>query len=100
MPLIHHALAFTGLLTATLVALPQEPVRKTIFSSLHEGQKVTLKETAGGRFEILVLKDAPGVSKITEIGLDYIVIVDTFGITELRIPVTSISVIRSIKTPR
>jgi len=100
MPRIPYALALIVLLNATTVAVPQEPARKTIFSSLREGQKITLKETQGGRFEIVVLKDAPGVSKITEIGQDYIVIVDTFGFTELRIPVTSITAIRSIKMPR
>ena len=93
-------LVLIALLNAMTMAQAQEPARITIFSSLRQGQKITLKETREGRFEILVLKDAPGVSKIVEIGQDYIVVEDTFGFTELRIPVTSISVIRSIKMPR
>lgn len=64
------------------------------------GPKVNLKEVPGGRFEIQVIKDIPGVSKITDIGRDYIVIEDAFGFTEMRIPVTSISVIRSIRGPK
>ncbi|MFM7539523.1 MAG: hypothetical protein ACKO9Z_07670 [Planctomycetota bacterium] len=82
------------------LAQAQDQPGKSVFSNLRQGQKVNLKEVSGGRFEIQVIKDIPGVSKITDIGRDYIVIEDAFGFTELRIPVTSISVIRSIKGPK
>lgn len=78
----------------------QDQPGKSVFSSLRLGQKVNLKEVPGGRFEIQVIKDIPGVSKITDIGRDYIVIEDALGFTEMRIPVTSISVIRSIRGPK
>lgn len=87
-------LAFAG------VALPQDMAEKSVFSTLRTGQKIILKESPSGRYEILVFKDAPGTSKITEIGRDYLVVEDAAGISELRIPVTSISVIRTIKSPR
>lgn len=100
MPRLLRSLALISLLEFVSTAPGQDPGRKTFFSSLREGQRITLKEGPAGRFEIQVFKEAPGVSKITEIGHDYIVIEDTLGFTELRIPVTSISAIRSTKLPR
>lgn len=100
MPCLLRSLALMGLLTVAPAASSQDPGRKTVFSNLREGQRITLKEGPAGRFEIQVFNETPGFSKITEIGQDYIVIEDTLGFTELRIPVTSISAIRSTKLPR
>lgn len=74
---------------------PAQP-RQGFLSSLKQGQAVSLKEVSG-RFEIGTFDDIPGPLgfKITEVGSDYLTVVDIAEVTETRIPLYSIkSVVR------
>lgn len=79
---------------------PAQP-RQGFLSALKLGQAVTLKEVAG-RFEIGTLDDIPGPLgyKITEVGSDYLTVVDIADVTETRIPVYSIKCIVRLKVPK
>jgi hypothetical protein len=79
---------------------PAQP-RQGFMSALKQGQAVSLKEVAG-RFEISTLDDTPGPLgfKITEVGPDYLIVVDIADVTETRIPVYSIKSIVRLKVPK
>lgn len=79
---------------------PTQP-RQGFMSALKQGQAVTLKEVAG-RIEISTLDDIPGPLgyKITEVGPDYLTVLDIADVTETRIPVYSIKSIVRLKLPK
>lgn len=68
-------------------------------SLLKTGQELALKEVAG-RFEISLMDDLPLSHKITAIGPDFLVVEDTAGVTEIRIPIYSIKSTVKIRTPK
>jgi hypothetical protein len=68
-------------------------------SLLKTGQEIALKEVAG-RYEISLMDDLPLSHKITAIGPDFLVVEDTAGVVESRIPVYSIRSIVTLKTPK
>lgn len=79
---------------------PAQP-RQGFLSALKQGQAITLKEVAG-RFEISTFDDIPGPLgyKITDVGPDYLTVVDIAAVTETRIHVTSIKSIVRLKIPK
>ena len=100
--------SITIFITGTLIALAaftvsgQAPApRQGFLSALKQGQAVSLKEVAG-RFEISTFDDISGPLgyKITEVGPDYLTVVDLADVTETRIPVYSIKSIVRMKVPK
>ena len=69
---------------------PEKP-RPDFLAAMKVGQAVTLKDVAG-RYEITKIENGPAMlsHKITEVGSDYVVVVDLAGVTETRIPIYSI----------
>ena len=94
-------LAVTAALLLTIPATGQgqDKPRKGFLAVLKEGQTVTLKENAG-KYEITLMKNIPLGHKVIEVGSDYVVIEDAAGVTETRIPVTSIKAIIKLKIPK
>jgi len=89
---------------AVLLKLPatshgQDKPRKGFLAVLKEGQTVVLKESAG-KYEITMMRNIPLGHKVVEVGPDYVVIEDAAGVTETRIPVTSIKAIIKLKIPK
>lgn len=87
------------LLTAPATSHGQDKPRKGFLAALKEGQTVTLKENAG-KFEITMMKNIPLGHKVLEVGPDFVVVEDAAGVTETRIPVTSIKAIIRLKIPK
>ena len=79
---------------------PAQP-RQGFLSALKQGQAVSLTEVAG-RFEISTFDDIPVPLgyKITEVGNDYLTVVDITDVSETRIPVYSIKSIVRLKVPK
>jgi hypothetical protein len=73
--------------------------KASFLSLLKTEQEIALKEVAG-KFEISLMDDLPLSHKITTVGSDYLVVEDTAGVTEIRIPVYSIKSIVKLKTPK
>jgi len=94
-------LAMTAALLLTIPATShgQDKPRKGFLAVLKEGQTITLKENAG-RYEITLMKNIPLGHKVVEVGADYVVVEDAAGVTETRIPVTSIKAIIKLKVPK
>ena len=94
-------LAMTAALLLTIPATShgQDKPRRGFLTALKEGQTVTLKENAG-KYEITLLKNIPLGHKIIEVGSDFVVVEDAAGVTEIRIPVTSIKAIIKLKVPK
>jgi len=95
--LLLSAFVILGLLTAT--GRGQDQPRRGFLSVLKEGQGVQLKEVAG-RYEITVMKDLPFGHRVIEVGADYVVVEDSVGVTETRIPIYSIKSIVKLKFPK
>ena len=74
------------------------PSGSGVLSVLAKGQPVNLKDAAG-RYTITILPKGPDTLpyKISEIGQDYVVVQDSVGITELRIPLWSIKEVQVLK---
>lgn len=87
------------LLTIPTTSHGQDKPRKGFLAVLKEGQTVMLKENAG-KFEITLMKNFPVGHKIIEVGADYVVVEDAAGVSETRIPVTSIKAIVKLKIPK
>ncbi len=66
-------------------------------SVLAKGQPVNLE--AAGRYAIIILPKGPETLpyKVAEVGPDYVVIEDSVGVTELRIPLWSITSVQVLK---
>lgn len=97
-------LRFVGLIALVLVAIGatynnENGSKSDFFSVLTKGQVVTVKEVAG-KYELLIVKQAPIGSKVIEIGTDYVVVEDAAGVMETRIHVASIKCINRLKLPR
>lgn len=86
-------------LGSSSLAQEKDKENKGFLSVLRAGQPVAVKEF-NGRYEITMLDDARLGYKVTEVGSDFVVIEDVAGITEMRIPVTSIKVITRVKLRR
>lgn len=86
-----------GLFSASGQA-PAQP--RGVLSVLHVGQPVSLKE-AGGRFEIGVFDNLPGLlgHKVVEVGDggDYLVVQDVTGVSEIRIPMYSVKSVVTLR---
>lgn len=68
-----------------------------LFAGLEVGELVNVRDH-GAVYEILIYEeDLPAGYKITEVGADYLVVRDHVGVTERRIPVTSIKSIARLK---
>jgi hypothetical protein len=76
----------------------QAPGAHGCLSVLKPGQMVALK-SAGERYDITTFQNGPGIMsfKVTEVGPDYVVGDDTFGISNLRIPIYAIRSIVSMR---
>ena len=48
----------------------------------------------------MLLKNIPLGQKVIEVGVDYVVVEDAAGVTDTRIPVTSIKAITKLKVPK
>ena len=86
------------LLVGVSLAASSAPSGSGVLSVLAKGQPVNLKDTAG-RYTITILPKGPDALpyKISEIGQDYVVVQDSVGITELRIPLWSIKEVQVLK---
>ena len=93
------AVAAALLLTIQATSHEQDKPRKGFLAVLKEGQTVVLKESAG-KYEITLMKNLPLGQKVIEVGSDYVVVEDAAGVTETRIPVTSIKAIIKLKIPK
>lgn len=91
--------SFLALATVPASGHGQEKGRKTVLAELKAGQSVFVKEV-GGRYEITVLKGVKLGHRVIEVGGDYVVVEDAAGVTETRIPVTSIKAIIKLKIPK
>lgn len=99
---VETILAVVALIAVVTFAIAAEPPNqsKSGFLSLFKtGQKIALKEL-DGRFEILLMDDAPLSHKITAVGTDYLIVEDTAEVMESRIPIYSIKSIVKLKTPK
>jgi hypothetical protein len=70
-----------------------------VLGVLSKGQAVNLKDS-GGRYEIVVFADGPGVLPYTviEVGSDYVVVRDIATINELHIPIYSVKAVNVVRT--
>jgi hypothetical protein len=81
-------------------AAPRGGGRKAgLFAPLEVGQKVGLKERAGG-YEIGVVPGVPLGHKVLEVGVDYVVLEDFAGVTETRIPVYAVRAVVVTRLPK
>ena len=99
-----NTMRFLAVAAALLLTIPatshgQEKPRKGFLAVLKEGQTVVLKESAG-KYEITLMKNIPLGHKVIGVGSDYVVVEDAAGVTETRIPVTSIKAIIKLKIPK
>ncbi|MFO0822538.1 MAG: hypothetical protein U0792_05360 [Gemmataceae bacterium] len=81
------------------VAAQKAEAKKGVFASLEVGQQVSLKETASG-YTIGVMPGIPLAHKVIEVGSDYIVLEDPAGVTQTRIPITSVKAVTVTKLPK
>ena len=88
-------MAFTK---ASRASITTPTIRNGIESSQSKGQAINLKDAAG-RYAIIVLPKGPETLpyKVAEVGQDFVVIQDSVGITELRIPLWSIKEVQVLK---
>lgn len=71
-------------------------------SVLKKDQKITLRDVPHG-YQIVIYKNfgvEPALFKIIEVGADYIVVEDSIGVNEIRIPIYSIKSITITKLPK
>lgn len=73
------------------------PQRRDFLSGLKVGQTVNMKE-ASGRFVLSMIDDGPPLShKVIEIGSDYVLLEDMVGVSEIRVPLYTISSMTRLK---
>ena len=87
-----------GASLATSKATTSAPSGTGVLSVLAKGQPVNLKEAAG-RYSIIILPKGPETLpyKVAEVGPDYVVVQDSVGVTELRIPIWSVKEVQVLK---
>jgi hypothetical protein len=83
------AIVVLAVVLGTAVAQRGGGRRGGVFSPLEAGQKVSLREKAGG-FEIGVVPGVELSHKVVEVGADHIVLEDVAGVTETRIPIYAV----------
>lgn len=83
---------------AVLAAAVPKGERTGVFAPLEKGQKVALKEVAGG-YQITVMPGVELASKVIEVGADYVVLEDPAGVTQTRIPVYSTRAVVVTRVP-
>ena len=95
------ALALIALGSIAVTGQSPEKPRRDFLSTLKAGQAISLKETAG-RFEIGFVDDFAGVlgHKITDVGEDFVAVVDLAGVSEIRIPIYSIKSVVRVRIPK
>lgn len=91
--------ALMAVVTFAIAADHPNQSKSGFLSLFKTGQEIALKEVAG-RFEISLMDDLPLSHNITAIGPDFLVVEDTAGVVESRIPVYSIRSIVKLKTPK
>jgi hypothetical protein len=89
------ALALVAVLAA---AAPKAAPAGGVFAPLKEGQKVGLKEVAGG-YQITVMPGVELASKVIEVGAEYVVLEDPAGVTQTRIPVYAVRAVVVTRLP-
>ena len=68
-----------------------------VLGVLYKGQAVSIKESSGG-YEIGVMPKVDMLGyKVVAVGIDYLVVQDIAGVTELRIPIYSIRAVSVLK---
>ena len=79
---------------------PDKP-RQGFLSTLKAGQAISVKE-ASGRFEIGIVEDFGGTLgyKVTDVGEDFVTVVDIAGVSEIRIPIYSIKSVVRVQIPK
>jgi hypothetical protein len=82
----------------TVAAAPRDE-RKGVLAPLEVGQQVGLREAANG-YTINVVPGTPLGNKVVEVGTDYVVLEDAAGLTQTRIPVTSLRAVIVTRLPR
>lgn len=92
---------FLFFITAIAAITPGQqpsPQRRDFLSGLKVGQSVNVKEVSG-RFVLSVIDDGPVLShKVIEIGSDYVLLEDTVGVSEIRVPLYTIASFTRLKT--
>jgi hypothetical protein len=70
-----------------------------VLGVLAKDQAVSLKDS-GGRYEIVVYADGPGVLpyKVIEVGSDYVVVQDIAEVSEWHIPIYSVKAVNIVRT--
>lgn len=79
-------------------AAPKAAPAGGVLAPLTVGQKVGLKEVAGGE-QISVMPGVELASKVIEVGADYVVVEDPAGITQTRIPVYAVRAVVVTRLP-
>ena len=98
--LIAVILVTIALIGIGVAAAPKRPTG--FLDNLHSGQKISLAEKIGGRFEIGIFKNneiVPMVYTITDVEPDYIIVKDIVGAGTMTIPIYSISAIKTMNFP-
>lgn len=83
-------------LAVLVAAAPNEPKKPGVLSVLSVGQKVCVKEVAGG-YQIGAMPGLELGHKVTALGPDFLVVEDVTGVVETRIPIFAI---RSVTVTR
>ena len=90
------------LVLGVLTIMAQTPAdrHRPFLAVLKAGQSVSMKDVSG-KYEISTVEGVAAVQghKVVEIGSDFVVVQDIFGVTESRIPVHSIKAIIRLKVP-
>ena len=96
--IVFFAVMLVGASLATSKATTSAPSGSGVLSVLAKGLPVNLKDAAG-RYTITILPKGPNTLpyKIAEVGPDYVVVQDSVGVTELRIPLWSIKEVQVLK---
>ena len=96
------SLPLIAVAVSTFTVTAQSPADRgpNVLAVLKAGQSVSLKEVSG-KYEINTVEGVAAVQghKVVEIGSDFVVVQDIFGVTESRIPVHSIKAIIRLKVP-
>lgn len=95
--LIGVVLVFILAIGAITPGQQSAPQRRDFLSGLKVGQSVNLKEVSG-RFVLSVIDDGPALShKIVEVGSDFVLLEDVAGVSEIRVPLYTISSFTRLK---
>lgn len=87
------------LLAASIAASrPEDAPKKGLFAKIKTGQSVALKDVGESFLISLMDEPMPGTHEVVEIGDDYIVLKDTAGLAETRIPVYAVKAVVLVRT--